>query len=199
VVNTDAHYNFHESGFVRNYLKSPTDDPARIQTLNIVRAAEQGNVIMTTGPFLEVLLEAGDAKGTAGDDVAVPQGKAVLHVRVQCPNWFDIDRVQVLLNGRPAERFNFTRFATPQRFASGVVKFHQELPLQLQSDTHVIVAALGEKSTLGPVMGPTWGKLMPIAVSNPIYADVDGGGFQPNGDTLGSPLPVRGGITAPAR
>jgi hypothetical protein len=34
---------------------------------------------------------------------------------------------------------------------------------------------------------------MPIAVSNPIYVDVDGGGFKPNADTLGSPLPVASG------
>ena len=31
VVNTDAHYNFHGSGWLRNYVKSPTDDPARDQ------------------------------------------------------------------------------------------------------------------------------------------------------------------------
>jgi hypothetical protein len=31
---------------------------------------------------------------------------------------------------------------------------------------------------------------VPMAVSNPIYVDVDGGGFKPNGDTLGAPLPT---------
>jgi hypothetical protein len=30
----------------------------------------------------------------------------------------------------------------------------------------------------------------PIAYTNPIYVDVDGKGFEPNGDTLGHPLPV---------
>jgi hypothetical protein len=29
----------------------------------------------------------------------------------------------------------------------------------------------------------------PIAVSNPIFVDVDGNGFQHNGDELGLPLP----------
>jgi hypothetical protein len=116
---------------------------------------------------------------------------------VQCANWLDIDRVQVFLNGRPDESLNFTREATPMRFSGGIVRFHEEVPLELAADTHVIVVAAGEKSTLGPVMGPTYGKHIPIAVSNPIYVDVDGNGFQANGDTLGAPLPVKGGRPAP--
>ena len=56
----------------------------------------------------------------------------------------------------------------------------------------IIVVAVGEESDLGEVMGPMWGKQKPAAISNPIYADVDGGGFKPNGDTLGAPLPTKG-------
>lgn len=194
VVNTDAHYNFHGSGFIRNFVKCSTDDPARIQTLEMVHSSEKGNVIMTTAPYLEVSL-VGDKDRTAiaGEDLAVTSGKATLRVRVQCANWYDIDRVQVFFNGRPVEKLNFTREKTPEKFASGVVKFQQDLPLAFEQDTHVLVAALGEKSTLGPVMGPEYGKLMPIAVSNPIFVDVDGGGFRANGDTLGAPLPVKAG------
>jgi hypothetical protein len=204
VVNTDSHYNFHESGFWRNYIKSPTDDPAKIETLDMVHAAERGNVTMTTAPFLEVQLtpEAGKA-GTAGDAVAANSGRAKLHVRVECANWYDIDRVQVYLNGRPAKELNFSRYTTPDRFVrsgdkgdNAALKFDQTIPLELKQDTHVIVMAVGEKSTLGVVQGPRWGKIQPIAVSNPIYVDVDGGGFKANGDTLGSPLPVKGGLPA---
>ena len=64
------------------------------------------------------------------------------------------------------------------------------LPLSLGEDTHIIVAAAGEGLEMGPVLGPTWGKRMPIAVSNPIFVDVDGGGFRPNGDRLGVSLPI---------
>jgi hypothetical protein len=197
VVNTDAHYNFHGSGFLRLYLQSPTDDPAKIETLDMVHTAEHGHIIMTSGPYLEVLLVADEAgnnrTATVGDDVALPSGKATLKVRVQCPNWFDVDRVQVFLNGRPEPSLNFTRSTTPERFTGGTVKFDQSLTLSLADDTHVIVAAAAEKSTLGPVMGPEHAKDMPIAVSNPIYIDVDGNGFKANGDTLGAPLPVMSG------
>ncbi|HVX13151.1 MAG TPA: CehA/McbA family metallohydrolase [Pirellulales bacterium] len=200
VVNTDAHYNFHGSGFLRIYLESETDDPAKIETLDMVHAAEHGHMVMTSGPYLEVHVAGEDAgkkvDGTVGDDLSIPGGKAALQVRVQCPNWFDIDRVQVFLNGRPESSLNFTRTTTPERFTGGTVKFEQELPLALSGDTHVIVVAAAEKSTLGPVMGPDHAKDMPIAVSNPIYIDVDGNGFRANGDTLGAPLPVMAGKAA---
>ncbi|AGA28656.1 CehA/McbA family metallohydrolase [Singulisphaera acidiphila] len=195
VVNTDAHYNFHGSGFLRNYLRSPTDDPAEIRTLDVVHAAERGNLVMTSGPFLEVELRAEGGAGAAaipGNDLSAPGGEAMLKVRVQCPNWFDVDRVQVFLNGHPSESLNFTRESAPGRFSDGVLKFEQEIPLRLDRDTHVVVAAIGERSTLGPVMGPDHAKDKPVAVSNPIFVDVDGGDFKPSGDPLGE-LPVKGG------
>ena len=104
-----------------------------------------------------------------------------------------MDRVQVFLNGRPAESLNFTRQSAPERFSDATMKFDQEIPLRLERDTHVIVAAIGERSKLGPVMGPEHADDRPVAVSNPIFVDVDGGGFKPNGDTLGK-LPVKGGL-----
>jgi hypothetical protein len=39
-------------------------------------------------------------------------------------------------------------------------------------------------------MGPEHAEDKPVAVSNPIFVDVDGGGFKPNGDTLGD-LPLK--------
>ncbi len=205
VVNTDAHYNFHGSGFLRNYLKSPTDDPAKVETMDMVHTSEAGHVIMTNGPFLEVRLKAlapaasgeeqlkdkSKSQGIPGDDVSASGGKAEVYVRIQCPNWLDVNRVQIFLNGRPEKKLNFTRRETPDRFGNGVVKFDATLPLELKSDTHVIVATTGEDLQLGPVMGPTYGLHIPTAVSNPIFVDIDGNGFQPNGDLLDFPLPLR--------
>jgi hypothetical protein len=208
VVNTDAHYNFHESGWLRNYLKSPTDDPAKIDVMNVVHTTEQGHVVMTTGPFMEVSLQAAAPGGTQtavisgddsepdgaiaspGDEIAVPGGKASLKVRVQCANWLDITRLQVFVNGRAIESLDFRRRTTPKHFGNGVVKFDATLPLELKADAHVIVAAIGEGLSLGRIMGPRWGEKPPVAVANPIFVDVDGNGFKPNGDLLDLELPL---------
>ena len=138
-------------------MKSPTDDPAEVRTLDVVHAAEHGNLVMSSGPFMEVTLRGSrkcDRRSHPGDDLNLPGGRAVLRVNVQCPNWFDVDRVQVFLNGRPAESLNFTRQSSPGRFSDGNVKFEQEIPIQVKGDTHVIVAAIGEDRRLGMVMGP---------------------------------------------
>jgi hypothetical protein len=212
VVNTDAHYNFHGSGGLRNYIKSSTDDPAKIETMEMVHESEKGHIVMTNGPFLEVSARAfsrprdGDvavdrkspsnpglpagATALPGDDLAAPEGQVELTIRVQCPNWFDINRVQVFLNGRPEKNVNFTRRENPDRFGKEAVRFNATVPVKLTTDTHIIVAAIGEGLTVGSIMGPSWGKQPPTAVANPIFADVDGGGFKANGDRLGVELPL---------
>ncbi len=62
--------------------------------------------------------------------------------------------------------------------------------MHLEGDTHLIVVAIGEKSRLGPVMGPEHSADRPVAVSNPIFVDADGNGFKHTSDTLGG-LPVK--------
>ena len=194
VINTDSHYNYHESGFFRNFIHSSTDDPARIGVMEMVHNAEAGHVVVSTGPFLTVDA-IGDSLGKEvgampGMDLPATGGRVTLHVRVQCPNWFDINRVQVFANGRPLPALNFTRRLAPDRFSDKTVRFDAKIPVEVKADTHLIVAAIGEGLELGPVMGPTYGKFPPVAVANPIFVDVDGGGFKPNGDMLDVPLTV---------
>ena len=193
VVNTDAHYNYHGSGGLRNWVQSSTDDPAKINAMEMVRASEQGRVIMSNGPYLEfTVVEQGGKKAVvAGQDLAAPSGKVVVKVRVQCPNWTDVNRVMLLVNGRPHEVHNYRRTSDPKMFSDGTVKFSADLEVSLKGDAHIIAVAAGEGLKLGPVMGPDWGKQAPAAVSNPVYVDVDGNGFKPNKDTLGYPLPVK--------
>ena len=61
----------------------------------------------------------------------------------------------------------------------------------------MIVVAWHKVKMLAPIMGPLWGDFHPTAISNPIFVDVDGGGFKANGDTLGHPLPVKEGHVVP--
>jgi hypothetical protein len=78
-------------------------------------------------------------------------------------------------------------------FRSGVVKFEEKLQLELKEDAHLIVVTGADDRTLGKVHGPHWGKHHPAAFHNPVFVDIDGKGFKPNGDTLGYPLPVKFG------
>lgn len=193
VVNTDAHYNFHGSGGLRNWVQSSTDDPAKVNVMEMVHNSEQGRVIISNGPYMEVSMrEAGQKKSVvAGQDLVAPSRKVTVSVRVQCPNWTDVNRVFVLVNGRIHKSHEYNTKSNPEKFKSGVVKFESDLELALEGDAHIIVVAAGEGLKLGPVMGPEWGAQQPTVVSNPVFVDIDANGFKPNKDTLDYPLPVK--------
>ena len=172
----------------RMYMPSSSDHPAEIDWRENCRHAKAGRSILTTGPFLQVettdgILPGGQARGPGG---------VTLHVKVQCTDWIDIDRVQVLANGRPRPDLNFTRQSHPEWFESGVVKFERSIPVSLREDTHLIVVACSETSDLSKGFGTSdQASIKPCAYHNPIFVDVDGGGFTPNGDRLDWPLPVK--------
>lgn len=193
VAASDAHYTNHGTGWIRNYVKCSTEDLTKIDPMEMVREYEQGHVVMSTGPFLETSLRIGDKELLPGDSAVLGDAKAVLTVKVQCPNWFDINRVQVLVNGRALPNYNFTRAANADLFSDQVVRFQHEFPVELKEDSHLIVVATGEGLNFGDVLGPELKKAPPTAIANPIFIDVDGNGFQANGDTLGHPLPVKAG------
>ncbi len=173
----------------RMYMPSKTDDPAKIDWRENSRHAKAGHSILTTGPFLTVRTE--DGTGPGGTVRA--GGSVTLQIKVQCTDWIDIDRVQILVNGQPRPDLNFTRASHPQWFGNGVTKFDRQVKVTLGEDAHLIVVAAGEKSDLSIGYGTsTQGKIHPFAYHNPIFVDVDGSGFTPNGDTLGYPLPVKG-------
>ena len=158
VVNTDAHYNHHGSGWLRNWFACSTDDPSEISTEEMIKQAEAGHIIMSTGPFLSVTGSSKtiDKAALPGDDLRAENGEVALRVRVQCPNWLDINRVQVFKNGRPVDRHDYTRRNAADRFgqAEDVVKFDSVLNLSLESDAHLIVAVIGEGMSMEKVMGP---------------------------------------------
>ena len=193
VINTDSHYNHHGSGWRRNWFASSTDDPAKISSDEMVQQAKAGHIIMSTGPFLSVTGQSNSSPGLAipGDSLVATDGKVTLKVTVQCPNWLDVNRVQVFINGQPSEKHNYTRRESPELFGKidAVQKFDSSFDLSIDRDAHLIVATIGEGMTMEKVMGTRYGKRPPIAVSNPIFVDFDGNGFQHNSDELGLPLP----------
>ena len=148
-------------------------------------------MVVSNGPFLSVMTDDGLPIGS----MVVRQGAIGLRIRVQAPNWIDIDRVQVLVNGRQPPEYNFTKTTHPGDFHDGHVRFDKVVTITLRRDAHLIVVATGEHATLEKGFGltsegPNYGAMPPVAFTNPIFVDVDHDGFRGNGDTLGYPLPV---------
>ena len=186
----DAHSVFGNGvGGWRTYVKSSTDKPTEIDWREMSRAAKAGQMILSNGPYLEVT--AGENTLAGGELRST--GALKLNVKVQCADWIDIDRVQILVNGQQRKDLNFTRQSHPDWFGDGTVKFDRTLDVHLSQDSHIIAVAYGHESDLSVGYGNSpQSKMHPCAYNNPIFVDVDGGGFSPNRDTLGYALPVKG-------
>jgi hypothetical protein len=185
---SDAHH-VHGNGVGgwRTYVRSSTDEPDKIDWNEISRRSKAGQMILTTGPYMEV--QTGDGVLPGGH--ARANDEIDLKVRVQCASWIDIDRIQVLVNGRAESSLNFTRQSHPKWFAEGVVKFERSIRVPLDEDAHLVVVAYGENFDLKKGYGSSaQASIRPCAYNNPIFVDIDGNGFMPNGDTLGFPLPA---------
>lgn len=195
VVNTDAHSNFHGSGGLRNWLKSDTDDPSLIRIDQMRDAARNGRSVMSTGPFLEASFqETGSLEPPviSGSDLTAASGRVTGRVRVQCPNWISVDFVAVLVNGRRRDDLTFTRDQQPELFGADSVQFDRTLNFQITEDSHLIAITGHRTALLGDVQGPEWaGRQHPAALTNPVFVDLQGDGFQANRDTLDFPLPLK--------
>lgn len=190
IAAADAH-SVHGNGVGgwRIYVPSSTDEPEDIDWVEITQQSKAGRIIVTNGPFLEVSSHDGVLPG----GLARAQDVAKLDVKVQCANWIAIDRVQVLVNGRAKPEYNFTRKSHPEWFKEGTVVFDRQIDVKVSQDSHIIVVAYGENSDLSIGYGTSSQSSMnPCAYNNPIFFDVDGGGFQPNHDNLGFDLPTKG-------
>jgi len=185
-ANTDAHSVGHQSGSIFNYVHLDHPDIATLDPWEIARAVKHGHVVMSNGPFMEVSISG----ALPGDTVTVAPDAVTVKIKVQQADWSRIDRVQLLVNGRQLATGSFTREKNPEKFGKGVVQFEQTVTVPLKQDAHIIVVAAGEHETIANRVGGKYADNMPMAMSNPIFVDIDGNGFQPNHDTLGVPLPA---------
>ncbi|MDA1230187.1 MAG: CehA/McbA family metallohydrolase [Planctomycetota bacterium] len=196
VVNTDSHYNYHGSGGLSIWVKSSTDDPAAINSDELRDNSRSGHIVMSNGPYLDASFRetgSSDASVIAGQDLVAKSKKVTATIQVQCPNWFDIDTVIVLVNGRRSDKLTYSRDTHPTMFGSDkdAVKFAHDVEVELTEDSHLIVLSGHRTQLIGDVMGPMWGAQHPAALNNPVFVDIDGNGFKANKDTLDIPLPVK--------
>ena len=99
--NSDSHTKTKtEAGVVRNYVRSSTDLPGLIDERELARNVNSGKVTHSYGPFIEFEVSGGsNGPGDLGGTVLDDDGTVDLHIEVQSPTWFDVDRIEVYQNG----------------------------------------------------------------------------------------------------
>jgi hypothetical protein len=96
----------------------------------------------------------------------VPSGRVSAHIVVEAAPWIDVDTVTAYVNGKVARVLDAK--------GTGVVRLDANLPLELEHDGWLVVRVDGSRP-LWPIAGDLYAtRVLPLAVTNPIYFEVDG-------------------------
>lgn len=173
-------------GLARTYLNLGTASPTQDDLSAVATALRTGAAVASTGPLLDV------AVGTSGPGATVSgtNPSVTLTVNVWSASWVPVDEVRVVVNGALAATAPFG--ATPAANgwtvdAADARHWSRTFTVPMSSltggkDGWIVVEAGVPLSTTGAyATGTPWNKVMkgiyPVAVTNPIFVDVDGGGY----------------------
>jgi hypothetical protein len=167
-------------GLARTYLKvGATLDQTTLDP--ILTALRSGAAVASTGPFLDVSINGIGPGGL----VPGPVASVTLNISLYAPDWVPVDEVRVVVNGATPIQVplaSFTASATDFRLRTATVS----VPMPTGKDAWLVVEAGVARAQTGPYkVGTPWNKIMkgiyPIAVTNPIFVDANGGGYTPPG------------------
>ena len=190
-----------EPGYARTllYVGEGKDTPGGFSREDVIGAIHAHRAITTNAPFVEMTTQG----GMIGDTVRA-SGSVEVRVRVRAPSWAPVDRLIVYTNGgaivadRAIPAAQGTDYETTVTLAlprdSWVVAeatgtanmFPVSTPVEFPPlDATVIISALASGIDLSSL--PIASNLKPerlhistpYAITNPIWIDTDGGGFDP--------------------
>jgi hypothetical protein len=164
--NSDTHHLTHNiGGYPRNYVRVQDDQPQHLKPNEIPRAIKAHRSFFTTGPFVRLSV----GKGTIGDLVPARDKHARADIEVQAAPWIAVSRVTLYVNGQEVKRW----LVAP---STESIRFHDGLDLTFTRDSHVVVRVDGDRP-LAPVVGDVRHfDVLPLALTNPVFVDIDGNG-----------------------
>jgi hypothetical protein len=201
--NSDTHgVTSTEAGCPRNFILSETDDPAFIDDQAMADAVKEHRVIASYGPYLQMWING----EMVGSEVVDEDGVIDITIEVQAPTWMDVDRVELYQNGTLVEvliadnpdeviRLSTTlersidqdswyvAIATGDDSMSPVFT-PVEIPYIPLDE--IVIEALGGVGSVATFLSPSIPMpltypIHPYALTNPIWVDVDGDGFDAPG------------------
>lgn len=163
--NSDSHsISFREVGWPRTFVCVENDDPPHLDAKAFAEALKRGCAMVTSGPF--VTIESGDV--TMGGLLRAPNGRFEISVDVQAPSWVPTETLTLSIDGKVVE--------TAALSSREVIRHRGRHALSCKSDCFV-VARVQSNEELPPIFAhrPDYAPRA-LAVTNPIYVDVDGNG-----------------------
>jgi hypothetical protein len=201
--NSDTHgLTSTESGCPRNYVMSDTDDPALLDDQAIADAVKQHRVVASYGPFVQMWVQG----QPIGSEVRSSNGQATVQVEVQAPTWMDADRVEIYRNGTLVDVWDIPAGPSVVRLSRtetyevegdswfvAIVTGDEELapvftPVEIPyvELELVVTEALGGVPAVSFLLSeatpiPRQFPVRPYAVTNPVWVETGGDGFDAPG------------------
>ncbi|MEZ4296340.1 MAG: PHP domain-containing protein [Polyangiaceae bacterium] len=218
ISSSDGHNDLKEPGYPRTYFLAGTDSPLGMSEDEAVASLKAGQAFSTYGPFVWASLKDKTYGQTAS---AQPGENVEMLLDVRTASWFGVDRVEVYMNGRLARLYQpdvpvtethdlkgKVPLTVPDRdswiviIAMGLKDENSMSPVSVDVPfgevqlSRLAADAFGQLPILKdffvpPPTVPDWSPIIPYAITNPIYIDVDGNGkYDP-------PLPYPGWCSLP--
>jgi hypothetical protein len=155
-------------GWPRNYVAVKSDLPEETDAFEIAQSIIDRRVSVARGVFVDLVVNGSSRIGT---EVADADGEVELSIHILAPSWVDVDRVKVYGNGTIV-------WEKDLEDVDGPMDLEMAVNLRPETDTWYLVRAEGDRS-MWPVV-PDQGELSvtPVGFTNPVWVDIDGGGFE---------------------
>lgn len=190
---SDSHrIQYHWAGYPRTYAlldaRAAGDDGGPVDVKAIAQAVARGRSFVTSGPILELSLEAGGRRAGPGEELTRPEGGRVrATLRVLAAPWVDVRSLEILAGG-PATRgpgsgplraspYVAQLPEVPSRTGreegtldeaiARSVRSAQELTLDLPEGTSWVVAIVRGERPLDDVL--PFMPVQPLAFTNPVW------------------------------
>ena len=161
---SDSHYRFIPCGLGRTDVYLERDEPADVTWDDLREALLAGHIVVASGTTLRV--QAGDA--LPGD--AVSGETIALEVAVSAPSWIAPGSLRVYRNGEVVWEQDLAEADSQGLW------FDDTIHLESDADAWFVVEVEGDQS-----LGDAWRNHTPYAISNALFLDVDGDGWEAPG------------------
>ena len=172
-------------GLVRTWLNIGEIALTQTGLEPVLEALKSGAIVVSSGPMLDVKVGGTGPGGLA--DIGGSPSSISLSLTLVAPDWVPVDEIRVVVNGQTAAtiinpKAVFTRSTDDSRYYTGTIS----VPVPAGRDAWLVVEAGAPLSATGAYrQGTPWNIVMkgiyPIAITNPIFLDLNGGGYAPPG------------------